>query len=111
MLSSDSDGPNDNFSKFTSPPMLLEANIGRVELLVGGGGNAIAVSNGNFLEQQKDDVLEGGEDVRECPKTIPTEEDKGCLIGRPEAFWRAKRAGRRAALSITPFMYQTDYCR
>ena len=27
-----------------------------------------------FLEQQKDDVLEGGEDVRECPKTVPTKE-------------------------------------
>ena len=73
-LSSDSNGPNDSFSIFTSPPMLLEANIGGVEPLIGGGGNAVAVCDGNFLEQQEDNVLERGEDVRECPKIVPTKE-------------------------------------
>jgi hypothetical protein len=29
---------------------------------------------------------------------------QGCHTGHPEAFWRANRAGRRAALSITPYM-------
>ena len=48
-LSSDLDGLNDSFPRFTSPPMLLEANVGGVELLVGGGGNAIADFGGNFF--------------------------------------------------------------
>ena len=73
-LSFDSDGPNDSYPRFTSPPMQVEANVGGVQLLVGGGSNAIAVYDGNFLEQQKDNVLEGGEDVCECPKTVPTKE-------------------------------------
>ena len=49
MLSSHLDGPDDSFPRFTSPPMLSEANVGGVEQLVGGGGNAIAVCDGNFL--------------------------------------------------------------
>ena len=74
ILCSDLDGSNDSFSKFILPLMLLKANVGGLELLVGGGGNAIVVCDGNFLEQQKDDVLEGSEDVRECPKTVATNE-------------------------------------
>jgi hypothetical protein len=37
--------------------------------------------------------------------------DQGCHTGRPEAFWRANRAGGRAALSITPYMNRAGYCR
>jgi hypothetical protein len=37
--------------------------------------------------------------------------DQGCHTGRPEAFWRAYRAGRRAALSIMPYMNRVGYYR
>jgi transposase InsO family protein len=37
--------------------------------------------------------------------------NQGCHTGRPKAFWRANRAGRRAALSITPYMNRAGYCR
>jgi hypothetical protein len=36
---------------------------------------------------------------------------QGCHTGRPKAFWRANRAGGRAALSITPYMNRAGYCR
>jgi hypothetical protein len=36
---------------------------------------------------------------------------QGCHTGRLEAFWQANRAGRRAALSITPYMNHAGYCR
>jgi hypothetical protein len=36
---------------------------------------------------------------------------QGCHTGRPEAFWRANRAGGQAALSITPYMNRAGYCR
>jgi hypothetical protein len=36
---------------------------------------------------------------------------QGCHTGHLEAFWRANRAGRRAALSITPYMNWAGYCR
>jgi hypothetical protein len=37
--------------------------------------------------------------------------EPGCHTGRPEVFWRANRAGERAALSITPYMNWAGYCR
>jgi hypothetical protein len=36
---------------------------------------------------------------------------QGCHTGRPKAFWRANRAGGRAALSIMPYMNQAGYLR
>jgi hypothetical protein len=36
---------------------------------------------------------------------------QGCHTGYLEAFWRANRAGRRAALSIAPYMNRAGYCR
>jgi hypothetical protein len=36
---------------------------------------------------------------------------QGCHTGHPEAFWRANRVGRRAALSITPYMNRAGYSR
>jgi hypothetical protein len=36
---------------------------------------------------------------------------QGCHTGHPEAFWQANRAGRQAALSITPYMNRAGYYR
>jgi hypothetical protein len=38
-------------------------------------------------------------------------QEQGCHTGRLEAFWQANWAGRRAALSITPYMNRAGYCR
>jgi hypothetical protein len=37
--------------------------------------------------------------------------DQGCHTRRPEAFWRANRAGGQAALYIMPYMNRAGYCR
>jgi hypothetical protein len=36
---------------------------------------------------------------------------QGYHTGRPEAFWRAYRAGGRAVLSIMPYMNRAGYYR